>query len=91
MEEGVVLVGPVHLVPSLEQECHKAGDHYLIAGEQILDLVEWDMLGVGRRPEHLTHEVVRSVEAGHLDQLRKLLRVQFKVLDALHAPLDVLK
>ena len=49
------------------------------------------MLGVVRRPEHLTHEVVRSVEAGHLDQLWKLLRVQFEVLYGLHGPLDVLQ
>ena len=58
MKEGIVPVGPVIPVPSLEQECHKAGDHNLIAGEQILNLVEWYVLGVSRRPEHLTHKVV---------------------------------
>ena len=33
LEEGIVPVGPVLPVPSLEQECHKAGDHSLIARE----------------------------------------------------------
>ena len=74
MKEGIVPVGPVIPVPSLEQECHKAGDHNLIAGEQILNLVKWYVLGVSRRPEHLTHKVVRSVETGHLDQMWELIR-----------------
>ena len=69
LKEGIVPVGPVLPVPSLEQECHKTGDHNLIAREQILNFVERDVIGVARRPEHLTYKVVRSVEAGHLDQM----------------------
>ena len=67
LEEGIVPVGPVLPMPSLEQECHKACDHNLIAGEQILYLVQWYVIGVARCPKHLADKVVRGVEAGHLD------------------------
>ena len=91
MENRVLRIAVIFVLPAPKEKLHEATDHNWIAGEQILDLVQREVVGVRWGPEALAHKVIGGIETGALYQFWELFRVLFKVFDHLSCVLDVLE